>query len=159
MTIAAEDGIDPRVEAAKAALDEWAHAWAAHHGTGEAHAAAIRAWAAPTRPDKPAPPATPNPDRTAERVSYYLERAAHTIERIKQRRGYSLYEPLPGGGGDWNTRHCGREGCPCTHGKFRSQGDHCDRGFIPTRGDPDGESRTARCPACQRYATEKAKAT
>ncbi len=85
--------------------------------------------------------------RSLERDIGYLERAAHTIKRIKERRGYSLYEPLPGGGGDWNTRHCGKEGCPCTHGKFRSQGDYCDRGFIPTCDDPDGERRTARCPA------------
>ncbi len=143
-----EDDTDPQKAAAKAALDEWARAWAAHHGTGEAHAAAIRAWATPTHPEKPAPPPDVDTTDRRERVWAWGRRVTEAQGRVKERRGLTVYEQLPG----VRTRHCGREGCPCTHGRYPAQGDYCDRGFIPTPGDRDGERETARCPVCRRHA-------
>lgn len=153
-----QNDIDPQKAAAQAALAEWADAWAAHRGTGEAHAEVIRAWAAPTRPDAPAAP-PPDADTTdrQERIWAWGTRVTGAQGRVKERRGLTVYQQLPGGG---QTRHCGRDGCPCTHGRYRNQnpGDVCDRGFIPAPGGPSGAEQVARCPTC-RYHAETAKAT
>lgn len=147
-----EDVLQAQRDAAEAALAEWSRQWADYHGTGDAHAAAIRAWATPTRPAASAPPPAETGTPVEERVSAWLDRATEAIERIKMRRGQSLYEPLLSGRGQWNEQHCGREGCECSHGKYRSQGDFCDRGWIPPPGD--GEGPVQPCPRCRRNGRE-----
>lgn len=87
-----------------------------------------------------------------QRVSYYLDRAARVIEQVKRRRGIPLDRTIPPAHGRWNPRHCGIVGCPCPHGRYPDRGDRCDRGFVPTPGDPDGVRETARCSVCRQQA-------
>lgn len=137
-----DDTPDARKTAAETALAEWAAAWAAHRGGGPAHADAILSWAEPRDPEPAAAP-DPAPRRTvADRVAEYQDRVTGVIERVKERRGLSLYEAFPQRAGRWDADHCGITGCGCSHGRFRSQGDYCDRGLVET---PSGWRRCLRC--------------
>lgn len=87
------------------------------------------------------------------RISAYTEKAIAIIQRVKERRGIPLHQPIPTGRSKWATSHCGRDGCPCPHGTRR---DRCYKGFVPSREDPDEERQAALCPTCRDHARRQA---
>ena len=124
---------DGRKAAVLAAFD----AWRATADTAYVEAVRI-AWDTPTRPARLRAPAVAEqpasgkqgPDGEAARVSAYLDRATHAVERAKTALGIPLERKIPEYRHEWEKSGCGR----------------CDRGFV----DLDGEgTRVARCRNCR----------